>query len=822
MAEYSIREIAEACNGKLYADSGSAVVRHLLIDSRRFSFPGESVFIALRGERHDGHNYIDDLYRQHVKNFIVSRLPENFNRFSGASFILTDNTLLALQQIAAMHRSAFSLPVIAITGSNGKTIVKEWLFQVLHKDKVIVRSPKSYNSQVGVPLSVWQINLHHELAVFEAGISRPGEMQFLEKVIKPGIGIITNIGQAHQKFFREMGHKLDEKLSLFKNAGTLVYCRDHDLIDEHVRNRSDFAGIRMFTWSASRQADLEITSVSREKFATIVLGRYKGQENEITIPFTDQASLENAIHVWAVALLFGYPHEYIRERIRELNPVAMRMEQKQGTNNCTIINDSYNSDPGSLAIALDFLSQQTQHERKTLILSDMFETGKRKDRLGREIGELLSRTGLNRFIGIGKDIRKVKDFYSGNSEFFDSTDDFLKDLVPGKFSGEAVLLKGSRNFGFERISVRLEEKAHATVMEINLNNLVDNFNYFKSKLDQETRIMAVVKAFSYGSGSYEIANILAYNRVDYLAVAFFDEGVSLRKAGISVPIVVMNPDLNCLSMMADHNLEPEIYSISALKYFIDTLRSENTGPYPVHIKLDTGMYRLGFSPLELPELAGILNSSDNIIVRSVFSHLAASEDQNHDDFTREQITLFTRMADTICRVLDYPVMRHILNSAGIERFPEARFDMVRLGIGMYGISALENNKLANVNTFKSIVSQVKEVPAGDTVGYSRAFKTSRDSVIAVVPVGYADGLDRRLGKGNGRMMINGVFVPVIGNICMDMCMLDVTGLGVREGDEVIVFGDENSISDIAKLLKTIPYEVFTKISSRVKRIYIQE
>jgi Alr-MurF fusion protein len=822
MAEYTIGQIAKSCNGKLYAGAEDSVVRHLLTDSRRFSFPGESVFIAIKGDRHDGHNYIGDLYRQHVKNFIVSRLPENIERYRNANFILTDNTLVALQRVAAMHRSAFKIPVIAVTGSNGKTIVKEWLFQVLHKDKVIVRSPKSYNSQVGVPLSVWQINQHHELAIFEAGISRPGEMQLLEPVIRPDTGIITNIGQAHQKFFKDLGHKLGEKLALFRNSRTLVYCRDHDIIDNHVMNNSDFAGVRLFTWSASRKADLEISGITRERTFTKVKGKYKGKINEITIPFTDQASIENAIHVWAVALLSGYPRELIRERILELTPVAMRLEQKQGINNCTIINDSYNSDPGSLAIAMDFLSQQTQHERKTLILSDMFETGKRKDELGREIGELLSRTGLSHFIGIGNDIRKVKDFYSGSSEFYDSTDDFLKNLVPGKFSGEAVLLKGSRNFGFERVSVLLEEKAHATVMEINLNNLVENFNYFKSKLDPGTKVMAVVKAFSYGSGSYEIANILAYNRVDYLAVAFFDEGVSLRKAGISVPVMVMNPDLNSLSMMADYDLEPEIYSITALNRFIETLRVKNSGPYPVHLKLDTGMYRLGFSPRELTDLAKILSSADNIIVRSVFSHLAASEDQNHDDFTREQINLFTLMADTLCRDIDYPVLRHILNSAGIERFPEARFDMVRPGIGMYGISALENNRLANVNTFKSIVSQVKEVPAGDTVGYSRAFRTTRDSVIAVVPVGYADGLDRRLGNGTGRMMINGIFVPVVGNICMDMCMLDVTGLAVREGDEVIVFGEEHSIADIAKQLQTIPYEIFTKISSRVKRIYIQE
>jgi Alr-MurF fusion protein len=817
-----MEDMAAACSGRLYRESEQAMVRHLVTDSRKLSFPSDSVFVAIAGERHDGHNYLKDMYNQQIRNFIVSRLPAGRSDFPQANFILVPDTLRAMQQICAMHRSGFMLPVIGITGSNGKTILKEWLFRLLQDDKIIVRSPKSYNSQVGVPLSVWQIRPHHELAIFEAGISRPGEMEYLQPVIRPDIGVLTNIGEAHQEFFVSRQHKLAEKLLLFREAKTLVYCRDHADIEEHIRQDRRLANIRLFTWSSSVEADVRIRSVQRKKNTTLIEAQYTEAAFPVTLPFTDQASIENAIHALTVLLLLGYSGEYISENIPRLSPVAMRMEQKQGINNCTIINDSYNSDPDSLAIALDFLERQSRNKKKTIILSDMLQTGRSTHELYRETGEILGREKVDRLIGIGNDIIHIRDHFSGISDFYGSTDDFIAGFNPSEFVGETVLLKGSRDFGFERISALLEEKAHATVMEINLDNLVRNFNHFKSLLDRQTKIMAVVKAFSYGSGSHEIANILAYNLVDYLAVAFVDEGVSLRKAGVRVPIMVMNPDRGSYPRMAYYNLEPEIYSLSGLRLFVEKLRHEKITSFPVHIKLDTGMYRLGFSAGELDELAGFLRNNENVSVKSVFSHLAASDEPANDSFTREQISMFTRMSDELCRELDYPVLRHILNSAGIERFPEAQFDMVRLGIGLYGISALENNKLANVNTFRSVISQIKEVPAGHSVGYSRAFKTATGTRIAVVPVGYADGLDRRLGNGTGRMLVNGTPVPVVGNICMDMCMIDIGGVIAREGDEVIIFGEDNSISDIAALLSTIPYEVFTNISTRVKRIYIQE
>lgn len=822
MAEYHLSEIEKACCGKLLSGKGGSIIRHLLTDSRKFFSPGDSLFFAIKGDRHDGHNYIDDLYRHHIRNFIVSSIPENMAEMPEASFMLVSDTRLALQQIAAMHRSAFNVPVIGITGSNGKTIVKEWLYQLLQKDKAVSRSPKSYNSQIGVPLSVWQLMPHHEMAIFEAGISKPGEMKNLESIIKPGYGIITNIGEAHQEHFDSMIHKLKEKLVLFRECDALVYCRDHELIDNYLCSCKEFEGIRLISWSAGKDADLIITGIRQSIDSAVITANFGDRACSVSIPFTDKASVENAVHCWCMLLALGYSDAYIAGNMKELSPVAMRMEQKKGVNNCTLINDSYNSDPGSLAIATEFLSRQAQNEKKTIILSDMFETGKKTERLNEELRGILSMSGMDRFIGIGPNMAGLRGFPGVKEEFFISTDDFIRNFNPDSFNNEAVLLKGARAFEFERISRLLEEKVHTTVMEINLSNLVHNLNYFKSLIKPGTGIMAVVKAFSYGSGSFEVARALSYNLVDYLAVAFTDEGVSLRKAGIKTPIMVMNPDPVSFSHMVDHMLEPEIFNLRGLRLFSQETEKRGIGSYPVHIKLDTGMYRLGFQRGDIKDLITELKTSENLKLKSVFSHLAASEDPSHDDFTRDQIELFRFMSEAVLSGLDYHVCRHILNSAGIERFPDAHFDMVRLGIGMYGVSAIKNNKLATVNTFKSIISHVQNVPAGHTAGYSRAFRARADSRIAIVPVGYADGLDRRLGNGVGSMLVNGAFAPVAGNICMDMCMIDITGIDAWEGDEVVLFGDELSISDIASLLNTIPYEVFTGISARVKRVYVQE
>ncbi len=822
MANYHIEKIAGVVGGELHRGGSNQVIRNIVTDSRKFSFPGDSLFVAIRGERNDGHKYLSGLFRQQVRNFLVQRLPEDISRFQGANFIVVKDTLRALQILTASHRNEFDLPVIGITGSNGKTILKEWLFQLMQNERVVVRSPKSYNSQVGVPLSVWQIEPRHDLAIFEAGISRPGEMEFLEPIIRPDTGVITNLGQAHQEHFSDLETKLAEKMLLFRECGTLVYCRDHKIIDDYIRGNSTYRAKRFFTWSRSGKADLQVTEVARSEGITEITAIYKGKLNAITIPFSDRASVENAVHAWAVMLTLGFDQELISAGMRELTPVAMRLEQKQGINNCTIINDSYNSDLASLDIAMDFLSRVTGRKSKTVILSDMFETGRSAGDLYCEIGNLLNREKTDQLIGVGTDVREIESYFGGNLEFYDTTEELLHNFDRRKICDSAVLLKGSRRFGFERISALLEEKTHETVLEINLNNLVRNFNYFRSLIDPRTKVMAVVKAFSYGSGGYQIANALVHNLVDYLAVAFVDEGVELRKSGISAPLMVMNPDFNDCSRIVENSLEPEIYGFRGLDLLVDVLREMGVSGYPVHIKLDTGMHRLGFGSDEIDKLCDRLANCDNLRVVSVFSHLAAADDPSHDDFTRDQIKLFRRLYEKIAERLNYPVLAHILNSAGIERFSEAQFDMVRLGIGMYGISVNRENNLSNVSTFKSVISQVKEVPSGSSIGYSRACRASGKMRIAIVPVGYADGLDRRLGKGNGWMMVKGKKVPVIGNICMDMCMIDITGIEAREGDEVTVFGDESSISDIAALLSTIPYEIFVKISDRVRRIYVQE
>jgi Alr-MurF fusion protein len=822
MSKYTIDELAAACGGELHISNENRTVRYLLTDSRKFSFPGESLFIALRGERHDGHNYLKDLFRQEVRNFLVDKIPEDREIRNGANFIVADDTLLALQRIAKMHRDRFDIPVIGITGSNGKTILKEWLYQLLNIDKAIARSPKSYNSQVGVPLSVWQLKSHHDLAVFEAGISMPGEMGFLEPVISPTIGVITNIGQAHQEHFTGMEHKLSEKLKLFEKCDTLIYCADHELIDTHISNSQLYRGKKLFRWGRSDRSDLKITKVEQMGVTTEITGEFEGVGCSVTIPFTDRASVENGVHAWAVLICLGYSCEFISSGMKNLLPVEMRLEQKQGINNCTIINDSYNSDPGSLEIAMDLLSQVAGTGRKTIILSDMFGTGMNEGDLYNEIGTLLGREKLWKFIGIGRNIRQVESYIRGRCEFYDLTGEFIRNYNPANYENETILLKGARKFGFERISLLLEEKVHATVLEINLDNLVHNYNYFKSKLNPGTRIMAVVKAYSYGSGSYQIAATLSHNLVDYLAVAFVDEGVSLRKSGIKVPVMVMNPDASAFLTMTDYMLEPEIYSFRGLELFEEHLRNSGLTSYPVHIKLDTGMNRLGFSSDDTGRLLRLLCNSEQVRVRSLFSHLAAADEPGHDAFTLAQIEMFRETSAMITRSLGYQVLRHILNSAGIERFPEAQFDMVRLGIGLYGVSSVKDLRLACVNTFKSVISQIRVVPSGQTVGYSRSHRVTGDTRIAVVPVGYADGLDRRLGNMNGLMLVNGVRVPVVGNICMDMCMLDLTGTNAKEGDEVIIFGEDYSIADIADKLATIPYEIFTNISGRVKRVYVRE
>ena len=819
---YTIREIATLTEGELIGSDGTRIINHLIIDSRHLVSADDSLFFALNGRRHDGHDFIESLYERGIRAFVVSRLPDNYKTLSEACIILVKDTLLALQRLAALHRKRFTYPVIGITGSNGKTIVKEWLYQLLRNEYDVVRSPRSFNSQVGVPLSVWQMGEDHNIAVFEAGISEPGEMEKHKTIIQPEIGIFTNIGQAHQEGFKSMEQKVLEKLKLFDSCKTLIYCRDHKEIHQALARGKGFFSGNTFTWSLQGDADLHVKISASSKGITEVTAEHGKQRYRFSIPFSNMMSVENALHCFALMVYLGSSSERISTGMASLEQLEMRLELKKGINECTIVNDSYNSDLASLEVALDFLNQLNQYRQRTVILSDIFQTGLKTDRLYGEVFEMLSRKKIHRLIGIGHALLSQKDKYKGKADFFSSTEEFISVFHEMGFAHEAILVKGSRDFTFERITALLEQKVHQTVMEINLSALVHNLNQFRSTLSSGVKIAVVVKAFSYGIGSWEIANLLQFHRVDYLAVAFTQEGTALRKAGITLPIMVMNPDDNSWGQIIDHHLEPEIYRFSQLSLVTRELEKRGISNYPVHIKLDTGMHRLGFMENDLALLKKELSESKFIHVKSVFSHLAASDEPEHDTFTHEQISLFNALCDQLQTALNHPFIRHILNSGGIERFPEAQFEMVRLGIGLYGVSSKKPSSLMQVATLKSVVSQIREIPAGETVGYGRKGNPGRPVRVAVVPVGYADGIDRRLGNGEGSMLVNGQPVRTIGTICMDMCMLDVTTIPAREGDEVIVFGKDYTISEMADTLNTIPYEILSSISARVKRIYLQE
>ncbi len=818
MSAYSIQQINNIIKGELYGNS-THTIEYLIIDSRNATFPAKSLFFAITGVRHNGHNYINDLYLKGVRNFVVEKTLGI--DYPDASVIVVPDTLAALQMLAGWHRQQFKKPVVAITGSNGKTILKEWIYQVTRNDLYVVRSPKSYNSQVGVPLSLWQMEPQHNIAIIEAGISLPGEMEKLEKMIMPDIGIFTNLGEPHQENFTDLRHKCSEKLKLFKRCKTLIYSRETPYIEELFKT-NDYKDINTFCWSRNSFADLNITNIITEKNQTGIHYQIDGQEFSVTIPFIDHASIENAINLIAFLIVFKYNKEIIRERLKHLSPIAMRLELKAGINNCTLINDSYNSDLGSLTIALDYMNNQNQHSVKTVILSDILQSGKNNDQLYNEVSNLVRQKSVNKFIGIGQNLLSQKNKFPAGSSFYESTQDFLNQFTKDKFLNETILLKGSRFFEFEKILKLLEEKVHQTVLEINLNSMVDNLNYFRSRLKPGTRLIAMVKAFSYGSGSFEIANLLQYHRVDYLAVAFADEGVGLRESGITIPIIVMNPEKNSFNQIIQYHLEPELFSFNVFSQFLKAVEDAGYNKFPVHIKLDTGMNRLGFTGAEIDKLTSTLSTQKILEVKSVFSHLAASEDPENDDFTNQQIDLFDKWSGKICKSLPYKIWRHILNSAGIERFPESQYDMVRLGIGLYGISSVNQSLVKQVSTLKTVILQIKDIQPGETVGYNRKFKAQKAARIGIIPIGYADGLHRKAGNGNGKIWIKGKLVPIIGNICMDMSMIDISDVSAEEGDEVIIFGEDYPITEIAKQMDTIPYEVLTGISQRVKRIYYHE
>jgi len=822
----SIAQISSVVEGVLRSSVANPelLISSISIDSRTIFDPASSVFFALKSERNDGHRYIADLVHSGVRAFVVSDYSDELLKYDHCSFVVVADTLIALQKLAAWHRSQFSIPVVGITGSNGKTIVKEWLFEVLH-NRAVVRSPKSYNSQVGVPLSVWNLGTIYELAIFEAGISKPGEMINLCEIIRPTVGILTNIGEAHQENFKSHQEKLEEKLLLFQSCKTLIYCKDQPLVHAEISKGKLISEGKGFAWSYNdKTADLYFSKTAMESGVEITT-EFEGKNYTVELPFQDGASLENAGHCLALVLSQHWGEKSVLEKFSSLQPVAMRLEIKEGINNCLLINDYYNSDINSLQIALGFLNNHARppYLGKTVILSDIQQAGIPDEQLYAEVARLLQLNKTSQLIGIGSRIRKYVDLFEKSSMFFESTDQFLESFQPNQFWQECILLKGARDFHFERISSVLQKKYHQTVLEIDLNAMIANLNFFRSLIRLETRVMVMVKAFSYGSGMAEIARILQFHKVDYLAVAVADEGIELRQAGIDLPIVVMNPEAHSFENMIEFRLEPNIYSEEIFDSFRKVLQQHAVVRYPIHLKIDTGMHRLGFDSAEKTEkLAAKLVAQEEMVVRSVFSHLAGADEAVHDAFTRSQIQQFQQLASLITERLPYPIFRHILNSAGIERFPEFQFEMVRLGIGLYGVSSCGNLQIKSISRLKTSISQIRKIDAGETVGYGRKGIATRDSEIAVLPIGYADGYDRRLSNGVGKVFVNGRVVPVIGNICMDMCMIDVTGLSVAVGDEVELMGEHILVSDMANTIGTIPYEILTGISQRVKRIYLQE
>ena len=808
---------------------------YLLTDSRQLSFPDQSIFFAIKGERHDGHLFLSELYQKGVREFVIEigsfteSLRKEAANWNAAKIWVVPSSIKALQKTVTVHRSEFHIPVVGIVGSNGKTIVKEWLSQLIAPDERVVASPKSYNSQIGVPLSVWNIKQEHTLGIFEAGISQAHEMEYLQQVIQPTIGIFTNIGSAHDDGFRSRKQKITEKLRLFTKVKKLIYRKDYNDIDEEIslilRPVNPF--LKTIVWgSAVSQAPVQVAYTFKRNSTMINLSGELGNHRFET-HFRDEASLENLTHCIVFLLDFGLSGSVIQQRIKSLRPVSMRLELKEGINHCYIIDDAYNNDVQGLSMALNFLGQQEQRKQKTVILSDVLQTGQAPTELYTLIAKLLREKNIDHLIGIGSEITNQADCFNlSTQEFYKDTDTFLAEFPFATLHDSLILVKGARPFSFEKIVHRLQQKAHGTVLEINLDALTNNLNFYRTKVGQSTKIMAMVKAFAYGSGSSEVANLLQYHRVDYLGVAYTDEGVALRQSGITIPIMVMNATLPTFDLLWQYKLEPELYSRQILTDWIAyaAQRNEPSEMPPVHLKLDTGMHRLGFVENDYDWLILQLKNNPGVRVSTIFSHLVGADEGVHNDFSKQQYERFIVGAALIEKTIGYSTTKHILNSAGIVRFPEYKMDMVRLGIGLYGVEATnrEQHALQTVGTLKTIVSQVKYLAAGETVGYSRKGQITHDSAIATLAIGYADGYDRRLGNGIGKFVVDGELCPTIGNICMDMTMIDVTGTAVKEGDEVIVFGKEMPITDLAKSMGTIPYEILTGIGERVKRVFYKE
>ena len=821
---YSIEKITTLIGARRYGFA-DANIGWMLTDSRSLCFPEETLFFALKSERNDGMRYIPDLYHRGVRNFVVTTLPDNSeNLYPDANFLKVADTLVALQRLAERHREEFNIPVVGITGSNGKTIVKEWLYQLLSPERVVTRSPRSYNSQIGVPLSVWLLDKRSEVGLFEAGISQKGEMGRLRSIIQPTIGVLTSLGSAHQENFTSLEEKCREKCRLFHDTKALVFCADDETVHKTI-DEAHYPGERVDWSMVNPKAALFISKVTKEENHTDVAYVFRGERGQYRLPFIDEASVVNSISCVAVARLLGMTAQQLEKKMPTLEQVAMRMEVKVGRHGCTLINDSYNSDINSLDIALDFMNRRPDHQgrRHTLILSDILQSGLPDNQLYLEVASQLEKRAVDKLIGIGQTISAQQQlFHVKEQYFFPNTNEFIASSVFETLHDEVILIKGARPFNFDQLTDLLVEKVHETTLEVNLNALVDNVNHFRSMMHPDTKMACMIKADGYGSGAVEIAKTLQEHRVEYMAVAVADEGVTLRRNGVTANIMVMNPEMTSFKTLFDFELEPEVYNFRLLDALIRAAQKEGITDYPVHVKIDTGMHRLGFDINDIPLLIERLQQQNAVIPRSIFSHFVGSDSDDFDRFSAMQFERFQKTADMLQEAFPHHILRHICNSAGIEHFPERQLDMCRLGLGLYGISSRDNHIIHNVATLKTTILQIRNVPKEDTVGYSRKGVLQRDSRIAAIPIGYADGLDRHLGRGRGYCLVNGKPAPYVGNICMDVAMIDVTDIPCQEGDSVEIFGDNLPPTTLAEWLDTIPYEILTSVSNRVKRVYYQD
>ncbi len=815
--EYTLEEIARFCGGELFAKNQNKVSA-LCTDSRKVQVAATSLFIALRGQQRDGHKYLRQAYDKGLRSFLVQQ-DTLLGSLEDCSYILVPDTTKALQQIVAHHRSNFDYPVVAITGSNGKTIVKEWLNQLLASEIRIVRSPKSYNSQIGVPLSVWAMGDEHELGLFEAGISQVGEMEKLEKIIQPTLGILTNIRQAHRENFSSQLELAQEKVKLFRHAKKVICSSQYREAIQELRQLAPHLDIVI--WGDTADSKYSVSSAALADKGSNLTLQWKNQQSEFYLPFSDKASIENALHCIVCLLEMNYDAAWIARRTGKLLPIEMRLEILRGKRGNALISDAYSADPESLIIALDHLANRMGDEERVLIISQMHQAAISLQEQAKQLRAIKSQYRLKKILVVGAEISEHLD--DPNIHTFQSTDDLLASSELTDIQSSSVLVKGARVYAFERVIHALQEKTHDTIMEIDLDAMAHNLNTYRQLLKPHVRLMVMVKAQGYGTGSDEVAQFLEFNQVDYLGVAYTDEGIALRNQGIGLPIMVMNPERGSLEALIDAHLEPEIYSFETLERFALALKTKQVNhAYPIHLKIDTGMHRLGFRFNEMDELAKRINAMPQVEVISAFTHLAASDEDVRDDFTRQQLDLFQELSGKLKEALGHDFLCHALNTAGISRFPEYQMDLVRLGIGLYGVSADTRLSLRNVGTLKTIISQIKEIAPGESVGYSQAFVADKTLKIATIPVGYADGLFRSLGNGKASVEVFGKMAPIVGNICMDMCMIDVTEIPCAAGDEVIVFGKNPTIQRLAQMANTIPYEILSSVSERVKRIYLKE